>query len=53
MNVNKVIETDEGTVKFEGELSQAESDLVVKLGLNFLLKQGAFSMIPEEGVTPQ
>jgi hypothetical protein len=38
--INKTIETEEGTVKFEGELEQAELDLVLSLGLNFLLQQG-------------
>jgi hypothetical protein len=39
--INKSIETEEGTVKFEGELEQAELDLVLQVGLNFLLQQGA------------
>jgi hypothetical protein len=53
MHVNKVFETEQGTVKFEGELEQAEADMVIKLGLNFLLQQGAFSMINTETDTPQ
>jgi hypothetical protein len=43
-----VFETEQGTVKFEGELEQAEADMVIKLGLNFLLQQGAFSMVSAE-----
>jgi hypothetical protein len=41
MLVNKSIETEKGTVKFEGELEQNELDFVLKLGLNLLLTQGA------------
>lgn len=41
MLVNKSVETTNGTVKFEGELSSAEVDMVLQIGLNFLLQQGA------------
>jgi hypothetical protein len=41
MLVNKSIETEEGTVVFKGTLEQAELDLVLQVGLNFLLQQGA------------
>ena len=41
MLVNKSIETPEGTVKFEGELEQNELDFVLKVGLNYLLTNGA------------
>lgn len=44
MLVNKSIETPQGTVKFEGELEQKELDFVLKIGLNFLLTQGAIPM---------
>lgn len=40
MQINKTIETPEGTVKFEGELEQKELDLVIQIGLNYLLQQG-------------
>ena len=39
--INKTIETEEGTVKFEGTLEQKELDLVIQIGLNYLLKHGA------------
>jgi ABC-type proline/glycine betaine transport system ATPase subunit len=39
--INKTIETPQGTVKFEGELEAQELDLVLKIGLNYLLQQGA------------
>ena len=42
MLVNKSIETENGTVKFEGELEQNELDFVLKIGLNYLLTHGAF-----------
>jgi hypothetical protein len=41
MLVNKSIETENGTVKFEGELEQHELDFVLKIGLNYLLTHGA------------
>ena len=44
MHVNKTIETEDGTVKFEGELTQAEADLVIKVGLSTLLGVGALSV---------
>lgn len=40
MLINKTLETPQGTVVFEGELEQAELDLVIKIGLNYLLQQG-------------
>lgn len=47
MNVNQVIETEEGTVKFSGELSQAEADYVIQVGLNVLLRNGALPVTTE------
>ena len=40
MLINKSFETKEGTVKFEGELEEKELDLVLQIGLNYLLQQG-------------
>lgn len=40
MNVNKVIETAEGNITFTGTLTEAEADLVIKVGLNVLLQSG-------------
>ena len=45
MLVNKSIETDEGTVVFEGVLEAKELDYVLQLGLNLLLQQGAIQHI--------
>lgn len=50
MLINKTIETEEGTVKFEGELEQEELDLVIKLGLNFLLQQGCLPFTTKNDV---
>lgn len=49
MKVSKTIETREGSVTFDGELSQEEADMVIGLGLNYLMKQGA---IPFKIVNP-
>jgi hypothetical protein len=48
MLVNKTIETPEGTVKFEGELEPKELDLVIQIGLNYLLQAGALPIIQAE-----
>lgn len=45
MHVTKSLETAEGTVKFEGELEQKELDLVLKIGLNYLLQMGALPFV--------
>jgi len=45
MLVNKSFETKQGTVKFEGELEEKELDLVLKVGLNFLLQMGALPLV--------
>jgi len=41
VHVTKTIETPEGNVTFDGELSQDEVDLVITTGLNYLLARGA------------
>ena len=50
MKVKKSLETPEGKVEFEGEISQEELDLVLTVGLNYLLQQGAipFKILPAE-----
>ena len=50
MLVNKSIETPQGTVKFEGELEQKELDFVLKVGLNFLMQQGAIPFTVVKGM---
>lgn len=44
MKISKTIETEEGGVKFEGELAAAELDLIIGVGLNYLMKAGALPM---------
>lgn len=53
MYVKKTIETPNGGATFEGELSQEELDFVVKIGLNYLLQQGALPMVKEEVYAPE
>lgn len=48
MEVSQVVKTKEGLVKFEGILSQEESDIVIGLGLNFLLAKGFINNLTEE-----
>ena len=45
MNVNKTIETANGNVVFEGELEQGELDLVIRIGLNYLMQMGALPFV--------
>lgn len=52
MYVSKVVETEDGTVSFEGELTEAELEAVVSVGLNVLLKTGSLvQMETPEGAT--
>lgn len=46
MKIHKAIETPQGTVLFDGELSEAEYAYVLELGLNWLLFKGA--LVPTE-----
>lgn len=45
MIVNNVIELESGAVKFDGELTPEETQLVVELGLNFLVRSGSFNIL--------
>jgi hypothetical protein len=45
MQVNKTVELEDGKVLFEGELTQQEADLVVKIGLSVLLQNGALPFL--------
>ena len=44
MKLNTLVEMPEGIYKFEGELGEAESKLVIQLGIQQLLSMGAFSV---------
>lgn len=50
MKVNKTIELPNGTVQFQGELSEEELDTVLAYGLNTLLALGAINttMSPQQ-----
>lgn len=45
MKVSKTVLLEEGAIKFEGELSEVETDLVVEVGLNYLIRAGAFPAV--------
>lgn len=45
MRINSVVRLPEGAVTFNGELSEKETNLVVELGLNYLIRAGAFPAI--------
>ena len=45
MQVNKLLKTSEGTVKFEGELTEEEHEFVVNIGLATLMEQGAIPFV--------
>jgi hypothetical protein len=57
MLVNKVVETPMGTIKFEGELTEAEADTVIKIGLTVLMQAGQLKLVKDttdtEGMTKQ
>lgn len=44
MKITKTIETPEGGVKFEGELDAEQLDLVITLGLAYLMSEGLLKM---------
>lgn len=45
MQISKSIETPEGTVKFEGEISGKELDIVLQFGLLSLMSKGVIQAI--------
>jgi hypothetical protein len=45
MKVSSVVRLPEGIVKFSGELADNEAELVIELGLNYLIRAGAFPAI--------
>lgn len=44
MKLSKSIEGPNGIVTFTGELTSEELDLILSVGLNYLLQQGALPM---------
>lgn len=45
MKIDQAIRLPEGIIKFSGELSNLEANLVVELGLNYLIRAGAFPAV--------
>jgi len=45
MQITKSIETPEGTVKFTGEISGAELDIVLQMGLLTLMSRGVIQAV--------
>jgi hypothetical protein len=45
MQISKSIETPEGTVKFTGEISGAELDIVLQMGLLSLMSRGVIQAV--------
>jgi len=54
MRIEKAMETDRGTITFQGELSQEEFDLVLTIGLTELILHGYLGVTaPAEDETVQ
>jgi hypothetical protein len=47
MEVKKVIKTPKGEFTFEGNLSQEELDVIVTVGIGYLLEKGALPLLTE------
>ena len=45
MQISKSVETPEGTVKFEGEISGLELDIVLQMGLLTLMSRGVIQSV--------
>lgn len=48
MKINQTIQTEEGTVQFQGELSGPELDIVLEAGLGILLRMGVLKTVKVE-----
>lgn len=48
MKVDKILETPEGTIQFQGELKGKELDAVITVGLHYLLSVGALVPLSEK-----
>lgn len=50
MEINQTIKTAQGTVKFQGTLTQEEADYVIQTGLSYLLSRGElpFTVVENE-----
>ncbi|HXQ39470.1 MAG TPA: hypothetical protein VN843_36060 [Anaerolineales bacterium] len=45
MKISSVVRLPEGIVKFNGELADSEAQLVIELGLNYLIRAGAMPAV--------
>lgn len=48
MEIRKVIKTPDGEFTFEGNLSQAELDVIVTVGIGYLMEKGALPILGAE-----
>lgn len=53
MRLKSVIETPEGNVQFEGELSNEQVQFLLEVGLNVVLANGATPFATENEIAPQ
>ena len=51
MKINTFIEMPEGRYKIEGEFGEAESKLIIQLGIQQLMSMGAFSVAEKAAKT--
>lgn len=51
IEINKVVELEDKTVKFEGTLTPEETQLVVDIGFNFLVRSGAFNVMSRGSIS--
>ena len=45
MKVSKVVKNEDGLFSFDGELTEEELDIVVTVGMGFLMTKGALSVV--------
>ncbi len=48
MQIDQAIETSAGVVKFQGTVEGPELDMILQLGLNVLLANGAIKMMEQD-----
>ena len=49
MDIKRTIETEDGTIFFQGTLKGAELEAVITVGLNTLLQAGALPYLMDDG----
>lgn len=53
MKIHQTIETPEGIVEVNGELSQQQVQFLIEVGLNVILAKGAQPFITDTDFTPE